>query len=115
MRSTCPLARSNGGASSSTAAFMAVVIMASISAACAEPVVTINAAAATIARAPMSFLLPCGIESLCLVDRCRGRRGQCLDQRLRRFGFVGARRHAGRIERDELQLRRQHTDHLDLG
>ena len=54
-RSTCPLARSNGGASSSIAAFMAVVIIASISAASAEPVVTINAAAATIANVRMTI------------------------------------------------------------
>src|SRR5579862_4524135 len=55
------------------------------------------------------------IKPLGLEDRHGGRRGQNLDQRFRRFWFFGARRDAGRVGRDLLQLRRQHADHVHAG
>src|SRR5215467_7756938 len=113
----CPLARSNGGTSSSTAAFMAVVTSASISAvdAGAAPDTAISAAAAAaITNACIGRLPSWRIESLGLEDRRRRWRAQRRDQRPGGFGVAGAGGDAGRIDRGELQLRRQHADHLDV-
>ena len=54
-------------------------------------------------------------QALRLVDRHGLRRGEMANECLRGPRLPGARRHPGRIDRNLLQLRRQHADHLDLG
>src|SRR3954452_9063771 len=122
MRSVCPLARSNCGANSSMAAFIAVVIRTLSSAACAPDIATSSSPAANaVLRVCMacSSVLPrearglAGLHTLRLDGGRSGRRGKACDHRLAGLCMLDLGRDAAGVDCGLLYLDGQRADHID--